>query len=188
MLTTPNLLFVAVMLMSIIAAVFDVRERRIPNLLTAPFFAVGLIVQIVLTFSGDQGQLTSGLLAALFSFVLLGGMWLAGGVGAGDAKLMMAIGIWVGLSKTLLILFGSLVATLVILVAVKGLRRFGVPMGILLQPAHMPGRSANTRVVRGVKLKRGIPFAVGVCATTWLMAILSVLSIGTSYTLLTAAG
>ncbi len=188
MLTTSNLLFVAVMIMTIIAAVFDVRDRRIPNLLTAPFFAVGLIIQIVLEFTGDQGQLSSGLLAALISFVLLGGMWMAGGVGAGDAKLMMAIGIWVGLSKTLLILCGSLIATLVILVAVKALRRFGVPIGILLQPAHAPGRSANTRVVRGVKVKRGVPFAVGVCATTWLMAILSFLSIGTSYGILNAGG
>ncbi|MFZ9089018.1 MAG: hypothetical protein ACO3FE_02915 [Planctomycetaceae bacterium] len=106
----------------------------------------------------------------MISFVILGGMWMAGGIGAGDAKLMMAIGIWLGLGETLLIMAGSLITTLVILVAVKGLRRFGVPIGILLQPAHVPGRSANTRVVRGVRLKRGIPFALGVCATTWVIA------------------
>lgn len=170
MLTTPNLLLFAVMLMTVAAAVFDVRDRRIPNLLTAPFFVLGLIIQIVLTATGNGGELGSGLLAALISFVILGGMWMAGGIGAGDAKLMMAIGIWLGLPQTLLIMAGSLITTLVILVAVKGLRRFGVPIGILLQPAHLPGRSANTRVVRGVRLKRGIPFALGVCATTWVFA------------------
>lgn len=78
---------------SLVAAVHDARSRRIPNWLTAPLFLSGVAVQISLAgLDGALESLASALMLAspyilLFAF--------AGG-GAGDAKLMGAIGAWLG--------------------------------------------------------------------------------------------
>jgi prepilin peptidase CpaA len=81
---------------SLLAAVTDLRERRIPNALTFPLFVAGLM------WAAWQGGLTgageafgAAILAAL-PFVLL---FLFAGGGAGDAKLMGAIGAWLGLRQ-----------------------------------------------------------------------------------------
>jgi prepilin peptidase CpaA len=99
---------------SLIAALWDLKNRRIPNVLTLPLFAAGLLQAAL--FSGWDGLTSSfaaGVLLALPYVVL----FLFAGGGAGDAKLMGAIGTWVGLSSGLVVLvfvslFGILVALL----------------------------------------------------------------------------
>jgi prepilin peptidase CpaA len=80
---------------SLVAAVIDVRVRRIPNWLTLPLFLAGLV------WAGWSGG-TSGILEGLAAALLLALPYLilfaiAGG-GAADAKLMGALGAWLGLS------------------------------------------------------------------------------------------
>lgn len=82
-----------VLVASLVAALWDVKSRRIPNGLTLPLLVAGIIAAFV------QDDLKSSLLAAVvlgFPYVLL--FMFAGG-GAGDAKLMAAIGSWLGLSN-----------------------------------------------------------------------------------------
>jgi Flp pilus assembly protein protease CpaA len=82
-----------VLVASLVAALWDLKSRQIPNVLTLPLLAAGIVLAAV------QGDLKSSLLAAILlglPYILL---FLFAGGGAGDAKLMLAIGAWLGLSS-----------------------------------------------------------------------------------------
>lgn len=75
------------------ASWIDYKERRVPNWLNAGLAVAGLIAQVHCF--GVAG-LQSGLLGLAVGFAVLIGPWLMHGMGAGDVKLMMAIGCWLG--------------------------------------------------------------------------------------------
>jgi prepilin peptidase CpaA len=78
-----------------VGAVYDITSRRVPNLLTFPAIALGLMMHLLL---GGWRQLLSAVAAGSLCGLLFLGMYLAGGMGAGDVKLMTAIGCLSGLS------------------------------------------------------------------------------------------
>lgn len=81
---------------SLVAAVSDLRSRRIPNVLTIPVLVAGLVwAAWTRGLPGIADAMGACFLLAL-PFVLL---FLFAGGGAGDAKLMGAIGVWLGLSQ-----------------------------------------------------------------------------------------
>lgn len=84
-----------------IAAWTDLRSRRIPNLLTLPLAASGLVWATAT--AGLAGLADSAAACALLAapFVVL---FLVAGGGAGDAKLMGALGAWLGLVHGLIVL------------------------------------------------------------------------------------
>lgn len=75
------------------AAVIDIRTRRIPNWLTASAAAAGILSNCWL--AGLQGLAHSamGLLAGVALLIFF---YLLGGMGAGDVKLMGAVGAFLG--------------------------------------------------------------------------------------------
>lgn len=75
------------------ASWIDYAERRVPNWLNAAIAVVGLSVQGA--YYGWDG-VSTGLLGLLVGFGLLIVPWLMHGMGAGDVKLMAAIGCWLG--------------------------------------------------------------------------------------------
>ena len=77
----------------IAAAVTDVRFLKIYNWLTLPAFATGLLWQLAM--HGLDG-LFDGLIGALIAFAVLLIPFMIGAMGAGDVKLMSALGAWVG--------------------------------------------------------------------------------------------
>lgn len=81
------------MLILLFAAILDSKEHRIPNWLTFSSMALGMICNI--TLFGMEGLLYSfvGIIAGLFLLIL---PYTLGVMGAGDVKLMMALGAWVG--------------------------------------------------------------------------------------------
>ena len=99
---------------SLLAAVWDLRERRIPNALTFPLLIVGLIWAA--WFGGLAGLAEAAGACALLAlpYVLL---FIFVGGGAGDAKLMGAIGAWLGLRQGLTVLACVAIAGGVIAIA-----------------------------------------------------------------------
>jgi prepilin peptidase CpaA len=85
------------------ASWIDYAERRVPNWLNALIAVTGLTAQGCFFgwYSGDGG-VGWGLLGLLAGFAVLIVPWLMHGMGAGDVKLMAAIGCWIGPTLTLL--------------------------------------------------------------------------------------
>ncbi len=71
-----------------IGAVTDVRTRRIPNRLTGPSILVALILHLIL---GGWHSTATAALACLIGGAIFLIFFLAGGMGAGDVKLMAAV-------------------------------------------------------------------------------------------------
>jgi len=81
---------------ALVGAGFDIKSRRIPNVLTLPAILAGLLLHGLL--DGWHGLLTS-LAAGLICGVIFLIFYLAGGMGAGDVKLITAVGALAGLSN-----------------------------------------------------------------------------------------
>ena len=80
---------------ALVASVFDVRSRRIPNFLTMPAFVFGLLLHLIL---GGWKQMLLAFAAGLICGVIFLVFYIAGGMGAGDVKLIMAVGCIAGFS------------------------------------------------------------------------------------------
>jgi prepilin peptidase CpaA len=81
---------------SLVAVTVDVRFRRIPNKLTLPLWVAGIIVGLFHNGVAGLGDALGGMAIAGLPFFLL---FLIQGTGAGDAKLMFAIGAWLGIES-----------------------------------------------------------------------------------------
>ena len=96
------------LLCATLCAVYDVRSRRIPNFITLPAIAFGLLLHAVF---GGWRQLASAAAGGLICGVIFLVFYLAGGMGAGDVKLITATGCIAGL---------SLIGDLLLLTALAG--------------------------------------------------------------------
>jgi len=89
-----SFLLLVALAITVVAATIDLRQHRIPNWLTYPGIVLGFVLRPVLF------GWKSGLLSALEGFALAGGIMLVffmvRAMGAGDVKIMAAIGALVG--------------------------------------------------------------------------------------------
>ena len=117
---------------SLAAAVTDVRSRRIPNKLTGPMLLTGLC------WAAYQAGL-AGVADSAIACILLAGpyvlLFLLAGGGAGDAKLMGAIGSWLGICNGLIALAAVSVAAIVLAVGYSLVRKRG--RSLLANLAHI---------------------------------------------------
>ncbi len=87
---------------SLVAAVFDIARRRIPNLLTGPVMLAGLAWASAAAGWAGLAESAIGCVVLMLPFLAL---FIFAGGGAGDAKLMGALGCWLGLINGLATLF-----------------------------------------------------------------------------------
>ncbi len=85
----------------VMAAVFDWRERRIPNLLCLGIAVVGLIGG---AYELGAGQIWSGLVSGALGGLACMPMYVMRGMSAGDVKLIAATSVWWSLSQLLIAL------------------------------------------------------------------------------------
>ncbi|MGW8256730.1 MAG: A24 family peptidase [Thermoguttaceae bacterium] len=90
----PQIVIVAC---AVTAGVIDARTFRIPNLLTIPVLLSGFIYHGV---TGGFAGLQASFAGAFFGFAVIFVMFIVGGMGAGDVKLMAAIGAWLQMQTT----------------------------------------------------------------------------------------
>ncbi len=99
--------WLAVLAFTVIAATTDCRTRRIPNLLTGPAILAGLGWSVIVGGYAGLADSLAGAALAMLPFVLL---FVFAGGGAGDAKLMAAIGAWVGVIGGLITVAAVMIA------------------------------------------------------------------------------
>lgn len=88
-----------------VACLYDVATSRIPNALTFAAAALGLLFHILAPSGAGWSSASLGLLAGLAIFFP---MFALGAMGAGDVKLMAAVGAWIGAAAILKVaLYGS---------------------------------------------------------------------------------
>ena len=149
-----------------IGAVSDVRAKRIPNWLTYGSLAAGMALRAWLEGWRGLGQGVLGVLVGGGVFFLL---YLVGGMGAGDVKLIAAVGAWVGVHNILLTLVTTAMAGagLAVLYMVS-CRRVGSTiqnMGALLH-FHLtsgirPHPELNLRDPSTIRIPYGLAIAAG---------------------------
>ena len=120
MLTISNVAFVALAAGVVGATVIDLRTRRIPNVLTAAIAAVGIGIAAAGLNVVSVGAAALGLVVGL-ALMLPG--HILGATGAGDVKLMAAVGSLMGPTLVIKAVLFTLIAGGVLAVAVALRRR-----------------------------------------------------------------
>lgn len=162
----------AALFVALAATVCDVRTRRIPNVLTVAAAAAALGFGLVTNGAWGLGMSAAGWLvgaALFFPFFALGGM------GAGDVKLLAALGAWLGPGDALwLAIFASIaggVMAAIVSLYHGYLRQAAINVWLMLLqwrtagPGPIPGMTL--RDSRGPRLAYAIPIAAGLVFTLW---------------------
>ena len=155
-----------VLLCASIGAFFDVKSRRIPNLLTGPAMLIGLGLHGA---AGGWTEMFSALGALLLTGAVFLIFYLAGGMGAGDVKMIAAEGCLLGLASTpaLLTLTALCGGVLALLYAVRHKRFLQTWRNVMALVAHhhqeglTPHPELHVGNVRTVRLPYGLAIAVG---------------------------
>jgi prepilin peptidase CpaA len=162
---------------SVIAAITDIWKFKVYNMLTLPLLAAGLLYHAM------HADLGNSLLGLLFGFGSLIALHVIGGMGAGDVKLMAALGAWLGMPLTFYVFIGSSLAAgayAVALIVITGkVGETFLNLRVLWMRLVCIGRylGADDQVEREVRRSdrrtRIIPFAamvlVGIlCTLLWL--------------------
>ena len=159
-----------------IGLAFDLRQRRIPNVLTFGAAATGIAVQTALLGATGLLMALTGLGVGLV--ILLPG-YLLRATGAGDVKLMAATGTflgpyWILVAGVISILVGALIAaafaasTLISRTSPAPWQRYG----LMLKTLATTGRASYVAPAETEVMGRKFPFAIAVALGTTLTLVL----------------
>lgn len=102
---------IALVFLVTVCVYYDFRYRKIPNKLTMPFLLFGLVYWSVVN---KIDGFAFSLIGAVVGFLVFLVPYISGGMGAGDVKLMMAVGALLGWKLTVLsALFTAIVGGLI---------------------------------------------------------------------------
>jgi prepilin peptidase CpaA len=166
-----EVMMICLAMMVSIAGFQDLRFQRIPNLITYPTIVAALLFHSVIDgFSGflfSLGGLSVGLGIGIVPYIM-------GGVGAGDAKLIGAIGASVGAKALIIVILFSALAggAYIIVLAFTRWRYFGCIIGGVVRSLWILATTgqffsfsdSDSEQYNKPKLYYGIPIALGTFA------------------------
>ncbi len=155
----------------LLAAVTDVRARRVPNALVLVLMAVGFTAGVIQ--ASVAGSLTGAALGTITGLVIWLPFWLLGLLGAGDVKFFAAACSWIGpslswkASVAVAILGG--VFGVALLVARSGFRQSAEFGWLGLTNARAVIEGANTGTVEASRrtFPYAVPMAIAVAAAAF---------------------
>jgi leader peptidase (prepilin peptidase)/N-methyltransferase len=130
----------------VILTATDLDQRLLPDLITLPMIPVALVVLVVgfdPLVQGKELAVASGILAGVGAPIVLiiTNVLFKGGLGVGDLKLAVSLGLMSGVSRLVLGFFIATAASSVVLIALMATRRIGlrssIPFGPVLIAAGM---------------------------------------------------
>ena len=174
---TKLIFFICVGGFTLAAATFDSRTRKVPNWLTVPVLLGGLLFHTV------AGALDGGFPGAAKGFGWAAGgfavgfgilflLWMVGGTGGGDVKLMGALGAWLGPYLALIVFVVS--GLIVMVYTVFAMAVFTSRRGVAATQKRYLRQSATDRKSKGksqagrsTSRRRLLPLGVPVAMATW---------------------
>ncbi|HZQ41931.1 MAG TPA: A24 family peptidase [Acidobacteriaceae bacterium] len=158
---------------SVLAAIADVRERRIPNKLVSSVFVCGIMLHLGF---GGAAQAACSALAALIGGGAFMIFYLAGGMGAGDVKLIAALSAVAGISNVKDLLIATVLAgaacALVFAIWRGALRSTLANVIVLLMHHGKHGFTAHPRLNVSNTSTHRLPYAVPTAvACGWLLSM-----------------
>jgi prepilin peptidase CpaA len=167
--TAQVLIWGPTLILTVVSGALDWRSRRIPNWLTVPSFFLGIILHAIL--GGSRGALFAvegaGLALGLLLVPVLMRM-----LGAGDWKLMGAVGAFTGPVMFLFVLLASvLISGAVAVVHILQVGRVRETLGnllVLVRGFAVFGLKPNPRVSLDNPGSLKLPYGVAVAAATIL--------------------
>jgi prepilin peptidase CpaA len=166
-------LSISVIAFTVSCSVIDYRTQRIPNKLTLPMFAAGWIFQLLCP-QGPWFGLLDGLEGFAIGFGMFYVLWMIGGGGGGDAKLVGALSVWLGFYKTLSLI---VVSTLMVVVGTGVLLLYGMlTKGVYrTKREFMPGQKDAKKKKSPLELlqfnrgRKGMTYGLSVALATILI-------------------
>lgn len=111
----PTWIWILLVIAGTIATITDLRSMRIPNWLTLPLLGTGLCHGLLTAGVTGLGAALLGAAAAGVMFVVAYAML---GGGAGDAKLMLAFGSWLGLDASVTLVLAVTIVGFILAIGV----------------------------------------------------------------------
>jgi prepilin peptidase CpaA len=156
-----------------LACISDLRTRKIPNVLTFSAAGGALLFHLVTGGWAAAGWSAAGL---VLGAVLFFPMFALRGMGAGDVKLLAAVGAWLGPGQVVIVALATSIAggILGVIVALgSGYLRTAVSnVWLLLMHWRVSGvrplPSVTLQSARGPRLAYALPIAIGTVVTLWL--------------------
>jgi len=173
------LLAVAAGIIACLAAFRDLRERRIPNVITVPAALFGLLFHTLAPLGEGWWFSLAGFAVGVGLLVL---PYLLGGGGMGDIKLLAALGAWLG-PFWILIAFatGTISGAILTLICLFSGCSLEELVGIKGRSTPVAKKVAQPKAIKALPFhsKKAMPFAVPLAMGTWIM--LAVLLIRTAF-------
>lgn len=163
-----------------VAVWFDLRQRRVPNMLVANGIVWGMALQTLAPHGGGLFEFWWGGIGAWQALLGLGAglamfmpLYLLRAIGAGDVKLLAMVGVWLGpqllLGATLLTLLAGGVLAVVVMLASRSSRQVLTNVRVMLTTTLVGVQAGKLAPLDApppgsVRLPYALPIAVGALA------------------------
>jgi prepilin peptidase CpaA len=169
----PEASALAAVAVGIVATVCDIRTRRIPNSLT---FGAAAVAFSFFSATGGVTAFTVSLAGWGIGLALFLPFFLLGGMGAGDVKLLAAVGAWLGPRQVIWSgLYGALAGGVLAVVLALGsgylrdaLRNLWNLLGFWRAAGLQPHPELTLARAKGPRLAYALPITIGMVAALWL--------------------